>query len=207
MRIKHHYLIAALFLASGASLLVYVFAGVSLALALSVAVVLVSSAWVFTWRKSSSERKKLLVAQMKAGLIAGVLGTGAYDASRFLLIKITGIQFWPFDIFDIFGKAILGMSAQGFWVTPVGVAFHFLNGITFAISYTILFGKRGVFFGILWALGLEALMVAVYPNWLNIAFMNEFLSVSIFGHLVYGATIGYLAKRLLFYYSSKGGEK
>lgn len=201
MRIKHHYLVAAMFLASGASLLVYVFSGVSLGFALAVSVVMVGSAWLFTWRNISEEKKKFLILRMRVGLIAGIAATAAYDVSRFLLIKITGIHFWPFDVFDIFGKAILGESAQGFWVTPVGVAFHFLNGITFAISYTILFGKRGALSGILWALALETLMVVVYPQWLNIKFINEFLSVSIFGHIVYGITIGFIAKRLLFHYS------
>lgn len=207
MRIKPHILLAALFLASGASLLVYVFAGISLALALALAVVLVGVVGVFVWHKSSRDKKQLLLIQMRVGLIAGVVGTLLYDLSRFLLIKITGIHFWPFDIFNIFGQALLGASANGFWVAPVGMLFHLTNGITFAISYTMLFGTRGILFGILWALGLETLMVVVYPSWLHITFMKEFLSVSIFGHLVYGVTIGYLAKWLLLRYPDKGIQK
>lgn len=203
MRLNPYFLFAALFLASGASLLVYVFAGVSLGLALVISAVLVASAVAFTWKRSSSEKRKFLVTRIKVGLLAGLVGTVAYDASRFLLIKITGIQFWPFDIFDIFGKAILGQSAHSFWVTPVGVAFHFTNGIMFAVSYTLLLGTRGPLYGILWALGLETLMVITYPRWLNITFIGEFLSVSIFGHFVYGTAIGYIAKKLLLRYSGK----
>jgi len=204
MKISPNLLFSALFLASGASLLVYVFAGISLAAALALAAVFVTLAGVFTWRKSSLEKREQILIRIRVGLVAGFFGTVAYDSSRFLLIKITGIHFWPFDIFNIFGRAILGSSAQGFWVTPVGVGFHFLNGITFAISYTILLGKRGALYGVLWALGLETLMVATYPRWLNITFMNEFISVSIFGHLVYGVVVGYLARRLILKYPEKG---
>lgn len=204
MRFKYQYLIAALFLGSGASLLVYIFAGISLGLALLVSAVLLGSAWAYTWKKAGNDRKKYLRLRVRAGFVAGIIGTAAYDISRFFLIKITGIRFWPFDIFNIFGKAVLGEAAQGFWVAPVGVAFHFLNGITFAISYTILFGSRGIFYGILWALGLEMLMVTVYPQWLNIKLINEFLSVSVFGHIVYGATVGLVAKKSLIRYFNNG---
>lgn len=204
MKIPTNLLFSALFLASGASLLVYIFAGISLAFALVLAAIFVTLAGSYTWLRSSPEKKEQILIRMRIGFMAGLLGTAAYDLSRFLLIKITGIHFWPFDIFNIFGRAILGPSAHGFWVAPVGLAFHFLNGITFAISYTILLGKRGPLFGILWALGLEILMVVFYPRWLNIKFMNEFISVSVFGHLIYGIVIGYLAKRLLIKYPGKG---
>lgn len=207
MKIKLHYLLGACFLASGASLVVYIFAGVSLGLALIVSAIIISVVGAITWKKSSQTKRQFLITHIKAGLIAGLIGTLAYDLSRFLLIKITGIHFWPFDIFNIFGQSILGQSAQGPWVTVLGVLFHFTNGITFAVSYSILLGKKGVIFGILWALGLETLMVAAYPRWLNITFMSEFLSVSIFGHFIYGATIGYVAKKLIVRYSGIRGEK
>lgn len=38
-------------------------------------------------------------------------------------------------------------------------------------------------------------MVSVYPGWLGMKALDEFLQVSIFGHFVYGIVLGYFAKR------------
>jgi hypothetical protein len=64
----------------------------------------------------------------------------------------------------------------------------------FAVAYTILFGTVGWWAGILWALGLEALMLSVYPGWLNPQPFGEFVSVSMLGHVAYGTVVGSLAR-------------
>jgi hypothetical protein len=56
-------------------------------------------------------------------------------------------------------------------------------------------GTRGWREGILWALGLELAMVAVYPGWLHIgALLEEFVAVSLIGHLAYGSVLGSLSR-------------
>ena len=49
--------------------------------------------------------------------------------------------------------------------------------------------------GLAWAAVLELFMVSLYPGWLGLKPLDEFLSVSIFGHIVYGTVLGSVARR------------
>jgi hypothetical protein len=44
--------------------------------------------------------------------------------------------------------------------------------------------------GVAWAALLEVFMVTLYPGWLGLRALEEFLSVSIVGHAVYGVVLG-----------------
>ncbi|MDR6226828.1 hypothetical protein [Desmospora profundinema] len=177
--------------------MIYVLSGVSMLATLIVILLLASIIGSLIWRRSRPAERTRLHHAVKAGLVAGVLATLAYDASRFLLIRWTGIQFWPFDIFLIFGQSLVGTGYNGWWVEILGVGFHLANGVGFAMAYTIAFGHKGIRGGIVWALILETMMVSVYPGWLGLKALDEFLSVSIFGHIIYGIVLGDVSKRLL----------
>ena len=118
------FIFAALFLSTGASLLVYIFSGISLLYTLIGILILSFTIGRIIWRRVSPEKRAELKRLICYGTIAGVLATCLYDLSRFLLIKLTGIQFWPFDIFGIFGKALVGEQATGLWVSILGAVFH-----------------------------------------------------------------------------------
>lgn len=186
----------ALFLASGAALLVHVIGKISLGAALGGGILIVFLVGWLVWRRASAQERFRLRQLLATGLVAGVCATIVYDLSRFALIIVTGTAFWPFDIFEIFGRGIVGAEYHGWWVFVIGFLFHILNGIAFGTAYTIWFGRRGPLAGVGFALVLELFMVSIYPSWLNIAMVGEFLSVSIFGHLAYGLTLGYVAQRL-----------
>ena len=79
------------------------------------------------------------------------------------------------------------------WV--VGSAFHFCNGLAFAVAYSYWFAPKGPLAGIAFAMVLEAFMLGLYPGWLKIAEYAPFLTMSLIGHLVYGAVLGVLARR------------
>jgi hypothetical protein len=113
------------------------------------------------------------------------------------LIKITGIAFWPFDIFRVFGLALMGDSFGDGLTRAAGFLYHVTNGIGFGIAYTLWMGNRGIWSGIMFAMLLELCMVSVYPGWLGMKAINEFLQVSVFGHIVYGVTLGHCARTLL----------
>ena len=51
--------------------------------------------------------------------------------------------------------------------------------------------------GLGWGLFLEAFQVALYPGWLNILAIREFVLSSLLGHLVYGTTLGAVGRTLL----------
>ena len=105
--------------------------------------------------------------------------------------------FWPFDVFPIFGYAIAGSNVPHNVATIIGTFYHYTNGVLFAIAYTILFAPRGWWAGVLWALVLEALMLTIYPGWLHPRAFNEFVSVSILGHLAYGSVLGSFSQQAL----------
>lgn len=186
-----------LFLSTGASLLIYIVSGVSLAAALILLILIASIIGISIWKNKQTADRRFLVSRLKIGLLAGLLATAAYDVSRYVLIELTGISFYPFDIFSVFGQALIGGGYTGIWVTITGVSYHMANGIGFAIAYTIWMGEKGIFAGILWAFVLEVLMVTIYPGWLNINAYREFIDVSIFGHAVYGTVLGFTAKQLI----------
>ena len=85
-----------------------------------------------------------------------------------------------------------------------GVAFHVLNGLSFGLAYLLVFGRLALrsrrlalASGVGWGLFLEAFQVTLYPGWLSIAAYREFVTISALGHVVYGATLGLLGRRVL----------
>ncbi len=128
------------------------------------------------------------------GFKAGILATVAYDASRYIIINVLHLTFWPFDIFSIFGALLIGAGAPAVLREATGILFHYANGIGFSIAFFFLFPRPGIRFGLLWALVLELFMVSLYPGWLGLAALDEFLSVSILGHFAFGATLGLVAR-------------
>lgn len=201
---KTKYLVASLFLSTGAALVIYVLSGISLLFTFILLLCVASGLIGVIWQRLSVPGRARLKLVLKVGLISGIIATAAYDVVRLFLIEITGIEFWPFDIFNVFGQALVGPSYSGPAVRGLGLIYHFANGIGFAIAYVIIWGKRGIWAGIGWAFVLEIFMVSIYPGWLDIRAINEFLQVSIFGHMVYGAVLGYTAKWLLQHYEARG---
>lgn len=185
----------AVFLASGASLVVYVLTGAPLPAVLmttflfggiAAAAAVAPPAWRAVWAH-----------RVRAGVVAGVIGTLAYDASRWALVQAGAFSMSPFKALPFFGEALLVGGASELSRDAAGVAFHVLNGVCFGIAYTIWFGRRGWPAGIAFALGLEACMLAIYPGWLDIRSLREFTQLSLLGHVGYGVALGASARFLL----------
>lgn len=128
------------------------------------------------------------------GFLAGLVATGAYDATRLTLVFL---GWWPEFIPAIGRMALDDHSASPLW----GYAWRFLfNGGCMGVAYAMLpwRGVRsGTAFGVgvcfcLWAsllLGGEAAQRALFPlNALGATF-------SMIGHLDYGVVLGFLVKR------------
>lgn len=202
---RQRLLFAALFLSTGAALLIYIISGISLLAAAGLVLVAAAFTAALIWRRADGHSRQGLRVLIWAGILSGFLATSAYDLSRFFLIEVTGIAFWPFDIFNVFGQALVGAGYSGPLVRLAGLLYHFANGIGFALAYTIVAGKRGVWSGIIWAMILEVMMVTVYPGWLDMRALDEFLQISVLGHLVYGAVLGYSARWLLTFRERENG--
>ena len=183
---------------SGAALVAHILTGSPLWLAL-VAIGFTASLTVVVLAAGEPTPLRQLSALgtlARRGIAVGLIGTAVYDSSRWVLAQVGGLQLSPFEAFPLFGQSLLGVGAQGPVVTMAGVAYHLLNGVAFGVSYVIWFGRRPWWWGIGFALGLEAFMLALYPGWLDPASVAELTQVSLVGHVAYGTTLGLLAPRL-----------
>jgi len=185
------------FIATGASLIAYIASGVSLLLTALTAWCLVTVTVLLVLRRLGSARRRMLTQRIAIGLLAGLMATAAYDVLRFVLIAVTGIRFWPFDIFRVFGQALMGSGFNDGVTRLAGFLFHLSNGLAFGIAYAVWLGERGIIAGVCYAMFLELCMVSVYPGWLHMRAISEFMQVSVFGHIVYGGVLGWATRVFL----------
>lgn len=195
----------AVFLASGASLVVYILTGAPMALVLGLLVVLGAVVVALTvW--GDPERRRRWLVRVRIGIPVGIVATICYDLSRWVLVEVAGFSASPFVAFPLFGQALVGDGGSG-PLTALGVGFHLLNGVAFGVAYTVWFGHRPFWVGILFALGLEAFMLAIYPGWLDLRTLEEFTQMSMLGHVAYGTALGLLARGLLRRHERRTGER
>lgn len=183
-------------LSSGIGLLVYFLCGISLwyGLLLAGAIGFVSTALVYRSLTTIDRRRALYHARI--GAISGVIATFCYDLSRLFLVEGFHIKFWPFEAFKRFGALLVGESQSESTKIAVGFLYHLVNGVGFAVAFAVLIHRPSIAKGILWAMFLEFTMLVFYPSWLQIQAMGEFTEVSVFGHFVYGASLGSLLRLL-----------
>lgn len=184
-------------LGSGGALVLSLLTGAPLWLGLLGAVGAAAFLGAFRWSHASDRERAELAARLRAGAIAGVLATVAYDIVRWALVVVGRMELSPFGAFPLFGELLVGSAPAGVHLL-LGGLYHLVNGLAFAVSYCLLVGGRGWQAGVLWGLGLEAAMLAVYPGWLDLdAVLGEFVSMSFLGHVAYGAVLGRVSARLL----------
>lgn len=182
-------------LSSGAALVATIVLGWSLALG---AVFVMVPALVAVGAISASTRRDeqvLFLARLRFGAIAGVLGTAGYDGIRAALQQLGLAGGMPFAAIPLFGTGLTGLSPHDPVAIGAGWAFHAVNGIGFAIAYTLVAAGRPWYWGMVYALFLEGMMVTLYPGWLHMGLTADFLTLSVSGHFVYGAVLGTIAQR------------
>ena len=166
------------FTTSGIALVIHILTGSPLLLALAL-VGLVALLTLAVSISATAESQTNLRRLLGRGLLVGLIGTAAYDGARWVLMKVGGLELSPFDAFPLFGRALIGEDRTGLAVEVAGIAYHLLNGVSFGIAFVIWFGHRSWWWGILFALGLEAFMLALYPGWLDPASIAELTQISI----------------------------
>lgn len=195
---------AFLALFSGIALLLNILLNVDLRLGLAVMAASVVVAIAFTMRRVGTPARRAILRTLAYGAVAGVLGTLAYDVARTLLSMLDPSPYRPFEAIIRFGQLLLGSQARDGGVILAGALFHTLNGACFGVAFTFAFARGGnisvprvVLLGIAWGMFLEAFQMALYPNWLGIQYLGEFLTISALGHVAYGGTMGPVARGLL----------
>ena len=188
---------AAVALSTGAGLVAYFVSGLSLPIGIGLALVVSATVGIVVWRRLDPPTRAVARRRAWVGLWAGIAATVAYDVTRFAVVAIFGLHVRPYAAIPLFGQLLIDVPADTRAALVVGLLYHVANGTCFAIAYTLLAGTRGVVAGIVFALVLEAFMLTFYPGWLNVQAIGEFFSMTILGHVAYGATLGGLSRRLL----------
>lgn len=183
--------------ASGIALMMFFLAGWPLGIALGTTLGVATACWVWVWRSVDESTKATVIRRCLVGVAVGIPATIAYDLSRLLLVTVTNSSVQPFAAWPLFGELLGGGPSGTSGAFLVGAAYHGLNGVAFAAAYSIAFADRGIRGGIIWALSLEVLMVSFYPGWLGLKALDEFISVTVVGHVVYGSVVGWGARKYM----------
>jgi len=194
--------LAALF--SGVALLLSILLAIWLPLGLAATALTALVIGMALMRRAPQVDRRSLRRIMMAGLVGGIVATVAYDASRFLLSLLEPTRYDPFGAIDAFGWLLLGDSASADIQRIAGTAFHLVNGTAFGVGYCLFFGRFGaistrnaLLTGIGWGLFLETFQLTLYPGWLDIRAVQEFVAISAASHIVYGAVLGPLCRAAL----------
>ena len=190
-------LLALVPLVTGAALLVHILVDVALPLGVGAAFAGALALAAFTWRRMAPDMRSALRRRAFVGIAIGFVATLAYDLTRLVLVWTVGFQFNPFETIRVFGTLLVGAGQPPAVVVAAGALYHFANGIGFATALVLFVRRPKVRHGLAWAAMLEIIMVSLYPGWLNLAAVDELVSVSLVGHAAYGLTMGLLARRLV----------
>jgi hypothetical protein len=186
---------------SGLALLMNIIASVSLPLALAGTAVVLFGGFGLALAGQDAESRRWTLRTAAVGVVVGLTATAGYDVTKGILSTLDPSPYNPFEALRIFGQLLLGTESKAVGVYVVGGLFHFLNGTAFAVAYCFLFARdgraslrRALLTGMAWGVFLETFQLTLYPGWLNIQFYAEFATISALSHLVYGATVGLLAR-------------
>ncbi len=179
---------------SGVALLMHTFVHVHLAFTVIVMVPLTVMLLAALLAAKRIEGRAVFLQRLWAGAFAGFMGLIAYDGIRWLIGLAGVVPFNPFRAIEVFGLLIMKSDVDTALTKTIGWLFHTWNGLTFAIMFTLAFGRGKVWLAVLWSLVLEAAMIATYPSLLRIKLDWPFLSISIIGHIAYGLALGYAAR-------------
>jgi hypothetical protein len=183
--------------ATGIGLVVYILAGVALPLGILAAWGIGAGAALLIWRRLPADKRPDVKRRVLIGLLAGLLATAGYDLIRLIVVSAFDVTFWPFDVFTRFGRLLVGDGKPSALTAVVGTLYHYANGVGFGVAYTVVFKRPGIATGLVWAAILEVFMVSLYPGWLDLKALDEFLSISIIGHVTYGVVLGTVARSAL----------
>lgn len=194
--------VAALF--SGTALLANIVVGFSLPIGLLSAAIVLGAVLALTITKANPAERRHSASVARAGILTGLGATVVYDLTRAVLGQLDPSAFDPFGAIRMFGTLLVGPTAPVAMIMTSGIALHIVNGMCFGLSYAALFGRDGqrttssaVVTGVSWGLFLELFQATLYPEWLRIAALSEFLLISALSHVAFGLSLGLLSRRYL----------
>jgi hypothetical protein len=85
-------------------------------------------------RASGVEQAALRRAPSGTGSRRAWLQRRPMTGVRLVLVRVLGLDFWPFDTFGVFGRALLGDGSALWLAATAGGTYHLLNGVGFGSS-------------------------------------------------------------------------
>jgi hypothetical protein len=159
---------------------------VAVALALPACALLVV-AWAWAERSARSH----LAAALVIGFVGGLAGTIAYDLAR-VPFHLAGQRI--FAPISIYGVWIADASVSSRFTEVLGWSYHFSNGITFGIMYTLFMRRRHWGWAVLWGCLLETgAILSPFAQIFNLSGNYYGIGIAYLGHVAYGLPLGYLA--------------
>ena len=137
----------------------------------------------------------VLVNCLVVGFLGGLTATLFYDGVRFLFRLSDVFDYDGFTAIYIFGSWITGTEPNTLVSAVAGWTYHFWNGISFGIFYSLTFGRRHWLFGVGYGIVMELCMLGLFPFFLRVTNKLDFIAVSLIGHMVYGFVLGLVAHK------------
>ncbi len=149
-------------------------------------------------------RMNRLFNRLWVGIVAGIALSIALD-----IVRLTGFHlgYMSGNMPRMFGVMILDRMAEGPtpWSDFVGYFYHFVNGISFGLTYTLIFGRTRWWGGVLFAdlfveVGMMTLPPMIYmtgPFGLGLGkgLLNGVFITSLIAHTAMGAVLGVVQAR------------
>lgn len=137
-----------------------------------------------------------LSAQIKNGIFAGIIATVGLEIIREIGYHLGGM---PGDMPKLLGVLLLDRFAYGpdLISNIAGWSYHFWNGASFGIIYSVVFGKGRIWFGLIYALIIGTIFmvspaaVALGVGYFGVDFGWGFPVTVILAHTVFGLTLGW----------------
>ena len=150
------------------------------------------------WLKYKDVKRQILT-----GILAGLVGTIGLEIVREIGFRLGGM---PGDMPKLLGVLLLNRFASGpdFWSNLAGWGYHFWNGASFGIIFSLLLGRakpwKGIIYGILVGIGF---MISPATKSLGIGTFGlqfkdgyQFLTTVTLAHIVFGGVMGWIVYRL-----------
>lgn len=133
---------------------------------------------------------------LKLGLTAGLLATLVYDGVRITAMATNLFSYDAFYAIRVFGSWISHQPRGSAAAIVTGWLYHFWNGLTFGVLFTLTFGRpRTWVYGLVYGIVMEIIMLGLFPVFLDIKDPTGFVVISLIGHSAFGATLGALTER------------
>lgn len=151
------------------------------------------AALIGIWRWAKQTGRKSLAEALAIGFLGGLLGTLAYDVVRIPPLLSGQRIFAPISAYGVW---IADASNSSRFTEVIGWAYHFSNGLTFGVMYTLWLRKRHWAWAILWGLVLETIaLVSPFGRIFYLVGNYQAIAIAYFGHVAYGLPLGWLAYR------------